>query len=90
MRIFLFIALWIWGPLVVAAESPVAVMPEKHLAMMEKHCFECHDAETEKGNVNLEDLSFTVSLDIPTAERWKQILNAINSGDATEEEFEDQ
>ncbi|MEO6750967.1 MAG: DUF1587 domain-containing protein, partial [Chthoniobacteraceae bacterium] len=67
-----------------AAESAPAekvVMPKKHGAIFEKYCLDCHDAATAKGEVNLEDLSFEVTKDIQTAERWQKILNAINSGD---------
>ncbi|MGI9243039.1 MAG: DUF1592 domain-containing protein, partial [Verrucomicrobiales bacterium] len=70
------------------ADERKAVMPKKHFGLFENYCLDCHDAETEKGNVNLEDLSFTVSSDIPTAERWKQILNAINSGEMPPEKKE--
>ena len=69
------------APGVKAADAPVARMPMKHRALFERYCFDCHDAETEKGNVNLEALSWEISADNATADRWKHILNTINSGE---------
>ena len=73
-------ALW-HVPAALFADKLRAVMPKEHLEVFENYCFECHDSFSEEGNVNLEDLSFTISGDIATAERWNQILNAINSGE---------
>ena len=63
-----------------------AVMPEKHFEMFEKYCLDCHDALTEKGELNLEDLSFNLTEDIQTAETWNHILNSINSGEMPPED----
>ena len=41
---------------------------------------DCHDADTEKGEVNLEDLSFEIT-DLPTADLWQQVLMSINAGE---------
>lgn len=62
-------------------DKPRAAMPQKHAAVFRKYCLECHDSETQEGNVDLEKFSFEISQDIPTAERWAKILNAINSGE---------
>lgn len=63
-----------------ADDSPRAIMPEAHLATLEKYCFECHDSLSEKGGVNLEDLDFGIH-DIKTAELWQKVLNSMNSGE---------
>jgi len=63
-----------------AAEPPTARMPAAHLAVFEQHCFDCHDADTEKGGVNLEDLSFEMD-SLQTAELWQKVLNTVNSGE---------
>ena len=63
-----------------------AVMPEKHFAMFEKYCLECHDSLMEKGEINLEDLSFRLIDDIETAETWNRVLNTINSGEMPPED----
>ena len=71
-----------------SAETPRAIMPKQHQVVFDKYCMDCHDAATEKGKVNLEDLSFDIDKDIVTAERWQKILNAINSGEMPPEKKE--
>ncbi len=56
-------------------------MPEKHAAVLRQYCFDCHDAASAEGNLNLEDLSMQISQDIPTAEWWSKVLAAINAGE---------
>ena len=63
-----------------AGEAPRALMPKKHAALFEGYCLDCHDAATEKGKVNLEDLSFDLG-SLQTAELWQKVLNSINSGE---------
>ena len=36
-------------------------LPKKHFALIDSYCLDCHDAETQKGKVNLEALSFKVT-----------------------------
>ena len=68
------------------AETPVAELPKKHLAMFKTYCFECHDSLMEEGDVNLEELTFNLGKDIKTAETWQKVLNAINSGEMPPED----
>lgn len=63
------------------ADQPRAAMPQKHAEVFRKYCLDCHDSDTREGSVDLEAISFEISKDIPTAERWAKILNAINSGE---------
>ena len=42
-------------------EQPTAIVPEKHLDLMFSYCMDCHDADTQKGKVNLEDLPLEVN-----------------------------
>ena len=56
-------------------------MPKEHLNVLKTYCFDCHDSSTQEGSVDLESLSFEISKDIETAERWAKVLNAINSGE---------
>ncbi|QDV47450.1 hypothetical protein Enr13x_73590 [Stieleria neptunia] len=69
----------------VSADGPSpeqqAVMPTKHLAVFEKYCFDCHDAASKEGQLDLESLSLEISRDIPTAQWWSQILAALNAGE---------
>lgn len=60
-------------------------MPEAHFAVLEKYCLDCHDASTEKGGVNLEDLSFKMD-HIASAELWQKVLNVTNSGEMPPED----
>lgn len=62
------------------AEEKKAVFPEKHFAVLESYCLDCHDADTEKGGIDLEDLTFNIDT-VQTAETWQKVLNAMNSGD---------
>ena len=55
-------------------------LPKKHFALIDSYCLDCHDAETQKGKVNLEALSFKVTT-IKQAEIWQKVLNAMNSGE---------
>ncbi|YCM43036.1 DUF1592 domain-containing protein [Verrucomicrobiaceae bacterium 227] len=63
------------------AENPKAILPQRHFDIIENYCLDCHDSATEKGKINLEELSFEISKDIATAERWQKVLNAINTGE---------
>nr|WP_236649831.1 DUF1592 domain-containing protein [Rhodopirellula sp. SM50] len=56
-------------------------MPKKHLAVFKKYCFDCHDAASKEGQLDLERLSLEVSRDISTAEWWSKILAALNAGE---------
>ena len=56
-------------------------MPDRHEDVIARYCFDCHDSDTTKGQVDLEDLSFDLGSDVQLAERWQEILNAINAGD---------
>ena len=57
-----------------------AVLPEKNFDFLANYCLNCHDAEKEEGEVNLEDLDFHITT-IEQAELWQSVLNAINSGE---------
>ncbi len=63
------------------ATLPEARLPESHLALFEKYCYECHDSVIEEGEVDLETISFNLSENLETAETWQKVLNALNSGE---------
>ncbi|MCB1089845.1 MAG: DUF1587 domain-containing protein, partial [Verrucomicrobiae bacterium] len=56
--------------------------------VFKKYCLDCHSSDTKEGSVDLETISFQISRDIPTAELWAKILNAINSGEMPPEDAE--
>ena len=79
------LTLWFCG--FVQAAPPEARLPEKHLALLTKHCLSCHDSETQEGKVNLEDLSFRITT-LKQAELWQKVLNALNAGEMPPEASE--
>ena len=64
----------------VYADEPKAIMPEKHLDLFDSYCMDCHNADTQKGKVNLEDLPLEIN-SLPHAELWQKVLNVMNSGE---------
>ncbi len=88
--IYLVAILTVWGVSLsdtANAEVPNVTMPAEHRALLKSHCYKCHDATEQSGQVRLDDLSFTLT-DIETAERWQKILNVINAGEMPPEEEE--
>ena len=80
-----FSALWLCS-LVQAAMTEVR-FPEKHQTFFKRHCLDCHDTETQEGEVDLETLSFTIAT-IEQAERWQKVMNVLNSGEMPPEDSE--
>ena len=54
-----------------AVTKPKVEFPDKHVAFLDSYCMDCHDADTEKGSVNLEALSFKIET-IEQAETWQK------------------
>ena len=77
--LFEFFGLVAFASLAVAAE-PEVMLPEKHFALLEAYCLDCHDSDTRKGKVDLEALSFQVT-SIEQAELWQKVLKAMNAGE---------
>ena len=64
------------------AENPKAIFPKKHFEVLEDYCLDCHDTATEKGKINLENLSFDISKDIPAVKRDEEkYLIGVRAGD---------
>ncbi|MEM7232066.1 MAG: DUF1592 domain-containing protein [Planctomycetota bacterium] len=64
-----------------STSKPRAVLPRKHFRVFQRYCLDCHDSESKKGGIDLEKIPFELSKDIPTADLWAKVLNAINSGE---------
>ena len=60
-------------------------LPDEHFDFLSTYCLDCHDSLTEKGSVNLEDLSFQIT-NIQEAELWQKVLNTMNSGEMPPED----
>ena len=67
--------LWIVGLACLANVGPAATLPG-----IEKTCFECHDKETAKGDVDLSALPFNPA-DHNNRERWAHIYDVIAKGE---------
>lgn len=80
-RITLFVSALTTAVPIAAQVNHKAIMPEKHWNLLEQYCIDCHDAETQKGKLNMEDLSFEISKDIETAQHWDNILAALNANE---------
>lgn len=63
-----------------AVAEHAATMPALHREFFQAHCVRCHGPKKQEGRVRLDDLSATIR-DLPTAERWQKVLNALNSGE---------
>lgn len=79
--------LWIYAvvmtaalPSVGRAAEPRAAFREGQRTFLLQHCRRCHDAKKQEAGFRVDDLALEVA-DLPTAERWQKILNALNSGE---------
>ena len=62
------------------AEKPGLTLNKSVHDFIGKYCYECHDDDTEKGDVSLEHLSLRVD-NSSTAQVWQDILDILNTGD---------
>jgi mono/diheme cytochrome c family protein len=58
-----------------ATAAPAALEP-----FLQKHCAECHDAETQKGDLDLTALKFDLA-DQKTFAKWVTVYDRVNSGE---------
>jgi hypothetical protein len=85
-----FALLWTAGFLSGAVPVPAAEVThpqfkEEHRVFLKDYCLECHNAEKQKGEVRLDQLSFTLD-SVQGADLWQKILNQINSGEMPPED----
>lgn len=67
------------------ADPPAAALTEPHRTFLATHCQGCHGPEKQKGRFRVDDLPLAIA-DLPTAERWQKILNALNAGEMPPED----
>lgn len=60
-------------------------MSEDHFQFFNDYCLDCHDAVTEEGGVNLEEIPFDLDT-LESAELWQKVLNVLNSGEMPPED----
>lgn len=65
---------------VAGAAATDVFVPEKHRGFLATHCYACHDAAVQEGNVNLEALPLQITT-VEQAERWQKVLGVVNSGE---------
>ncbi len=58
---------------------PVAALDPKVGAYFEQHCYDCHDATTQKGDFRMDNLSPKVGFE--NTPQWLEIMERINSGE---------
>lgn len=63
----------------VAFSAAAAVSPPQ-VAFLEKHCFECHDAEVQKGGLDLSGLAWEPS-HAANLERWVKVMDRTQKGE---------
>src|SRR5688500_17277079 len=66
--------------LTVASASLGATLPPNNREFLEKHCFECHDAEVKKGGLDLTALKFDLA-NSTTFSTWVLIHDRVNNGE---------
>ena len=77
MRIlFLLSFFFVTGALHAADMGPFK--PDEFLS---RYCTACHDAEVQKGDRRLDDLSARVGADLAVAERWQEVLHQLQLGE---------
>lgn len=74
---FLLVALLAGAPR--ASAVPTAGPDPKLKAFFESHCLKCHGPEKQKGDLRLDTLPAPTTE--KTAEAWRKVVNAIDSGD---------
>ena len=67
------------------ANPPQVDFPKKHRAFFKAHCLDCHNSQTQEGQVDLETLPFRIAT-IEEAELWQKVLDALNSGEMPPED----
>ena len=70
-----FLLLWLAQPLAADLTIPSSIEP-----FFEKYCYNCHDADSEKGDLNLEVLNRKIS-NATDAAHWQDILDQMNAGE---------
>lgn len=58
-----------------AADEPLrAILENRSVSRIDRYCLSCHDSDTLKGLINLEDLGPDLGSDVQVAERWQEVL----------------
>ena len=63
-----------------ADAKPEVSIPQSIEPFFENYCFDCHDADTAKADLNLEGMTRSIA-DVADAQNWQDILDQLNSGE---------
>ena len=55
-------------------------IPDSIEPFFENYCFDCHDSDTAKADLDLEGLTRSI-VDVADAQNWQDILDQLNSGE---------
>ena len=73
------------APLARSADAPPPAMPARHRVFLEENCQGCHGPEKQKGKFRVDELPLTIA-NLPAADRWQKVLNALNAGEMPPED----
>jgi hypothetical protein len=63
-----------------AVAKPEVAIPKSIEPFFENYCFDCHDTDTAKADLDLEGLTRSI-VDVADAQNWQDILDQLNSGE---------
>ena len=63
-----------------ADAKPEVSIPQSIEPFFETYCFDCHDTDTAKADLDLEGLTRSI-VDVADAQNWQDILDQLNSGE---------
>jgi len=63
-----------------ADAKPEVSIPQSIEPFFENYCFDCHDSDTAKADLDLEGLTRSI-VDVADAQNWQDILDQLNSGE---------
>jgi hypothetical protein len=63
-----------------ADAKPEVAIPQSIEPFFENYCFDCHDTDTAKADLDLEGLTRSI-VDVADAQNWQDILDQLNSGE---------
>ena len=63
-----------------ADAMPEVAIPKSIEPFFENYCFDCHDTDTAKADLDLEGLTRSI-VDVADAQNWQDILDQLNSGE---------
>ena len=76
---FLVLAVSLFCRVPITAQ-PQVLLPKSIETFFENYCFDCHDADTAKADLDLESLTRSI-VNVADAENWQDILDQLNSGE---------